>query len=138
MNRTEALRNAGAFTVPAALVIGGSMLTLSLTSAGNYRTEAAPPRPAPTVTTTAPGSATESPRQATPRQTNPPAAVIAVHQPGSSSGTSGGMSSQAHPSGVAPSGPSPRPPAAQQPAPQCNVALTAAALNACIKLGGSR
>lgn len=53
MTRDEALRGAASFTVPAALVIGGSLATLAIIGGRGYQSEASPPRPAATVTVTA-------------------------------------------------------------------------------------
>lgn len=141
MNRTEALRSAGAFTVPVALVVGGSMLTLTITNAGNYRPEAAPPRPGPTVTTTAP-PATGPPAKPVRSHTSAPAPRVTPtggRVEAASAPRSGGSSTARQPGPGVPSGPAPRPTSEPlQPATQCNVSVAMAALDACVKLGGTR
>jgi hypothetical protein len=133
LNRREALQGTGAFTVPAILVIGGSMLTLALTSAGGYRPEAA--RAAPTVTATVTVPAPSPARTtvvARPNSSPTPAATIVAAQ---DTRTQTVSAAGERPGPGAASGPSPQP---TSPPSRCGVGLTVLALHACLKLGGSR
>jgi hypothetical protein len=136
LNRTAVLHDARTFTMPAVLVIGGSLATLAVVGTGPYRTGAA--RPASTITVTAPAPA------ATPN----PGRTTVVHRPAPrTSGPSPAPEVESvsdrtaalpHTSGGGMSHEQARPPSAPSPPPAAcdGGALTVQALHAlCVSLG---
>ena len=132
---TAVLKWTGEHGGPVVLAAGATSLLMALLSASRGSPVAAGPAPTATTTVTAP-PVTVRPAPAGTTTVNAPAAdttVLAAGQRVSSAG------SASRPGSGEPSGPSPHPPAAaQQPSNPCAVGLTALALHACLKLGGSR